>query len=420
MKKIAIIPARSGSKGLPNKNVLLLEGKPLMVYTIEAAIKSDAFDRIVVSTDSEEYKDLISNYPIDVVIRDKSISGDSASSFVVIKDVLDRYASEKFDSLVLLQPTSPLRDSEHIRNAIKLFEDKKNDFDFLVSVVKSDKSSTLIKPIDNNSSLAHFHSDFTNYTRQQYDEYSPNGAIFIAKTVPYLMNKHFFGNRSIAYIMDKKSSLDIDNRDDFEYLYFLLTLKNKRKNLDLTIEKRIKEKLDNFNVVKNITLIGHSMFDQWNIETLGNNTVNNLGISGINSKEYLDLIINNGLLKLLGDKVLIFLGTNDIVIENWKIEDSITWINEIISKLKQINPSAKIYLLETLYTTFRADRDNRIIKRLNDSLQNIFIDKVKFIELNKLMSDKYGKLNFDYTNDGLHLNSQGYRVLEKIITEALT
>ncbi|SMB89870.1 CMP-N-acetylneuraminic acid synthetase [Pasteurella testudinis DSM 23072] len=390
-----------------------------MAYTIEAAIKSKVFDKIVVSTDSEEYRDLISNYPIDIVIRDKSISGDSSSSFVVIKDVLERYSAEEFACFMLLQPTSPLRNSTHINQAIKLFEDKIDDFDFLVSVVESDKSSILIRPIADDGSLLHFDTDFANYTRQQYSEYSPNGAIFIAKPDSYLTKKHFFGDKSLAYVMDKKSSLDIDNRDDFEYLYFLLTLKNKRKNLDLAIQKRITEKKSSFNYFKDITLIGHSMFDQWDIEKLGKNSVNNLGISGINSQEYLDLIINKNILKVLGDKVLIFLGTNDIVLENWKIEDSIKWIDEIISKLIQINPNVKIYLLETLYTTFRADRENQVIKKLNDSLRNVFSNKVNFVELNHIMSDKYGKLNFDYTNDGLHLNSYGYQVLEKIIIEAI-
>ncbi|TNH06293.1 acylneuraminate cytidylyltransferase family protein, partial [Pasteurellaceae bacterium Phil11] len=250
MKRIAIIPARSGSKGLPNKNVLLLEGKPLMAYTIEAAIESKEFDKIVVSTDSEEYRDLISNYPIDVIIRDKSISGDSSSSFVVIKDALERYSAEEFDCFVLLQPTSPLRNAQHINQAIKLFEDQIDHFDFLVSVVESEKSSILIRPIANDGSLSHFDTDFANYTRQQYREYSPNGAIFIAKPDCYLIKKHFFGDKSLAYIMDKKSSLDIDNRDDFEYLYFLLTLKNKRKNLDLAIQKRINEKCVSFSALK--------------------------------------------------------------------------------------------------------------------------------------------------------------------------
>ena len=109
MKKIAIITARSGSKGLPNKNVLFANGKPLMAYSIEAALESEEFEKIIVSTDSQEYIDLLSHYPIEFIKRSAELSSDKASSFVVIEDVLNRYSHVDYDYFVLLQPTSPLR-----------------------------------------------------------------------------------------------------------------------------------------------------------------------------------------------------------------------------------------------------------------------------------------------------------------------
>lgn len=90
MKKIAIIPARAGSKGLPNKNVLMLEDKPLMAYTIEAALESKEFDRVIVSTDSLEYKYIAEKFGAEVLMRDAELASDTASSFVVIEDILKK------------------------------------------------------------------------------------------------------------------------------------------------------------------------------------------------------------------------------------------------------------------------------------------------------------------------------------------
>ena len=120
MKKIAIIPARAGSKGLPNKNVLMLEDKPLMAYTIEAAIESKEFDRVIVSTDSLEYKYIAEKFGAEVLMRDAELASDTASSFVVIEDILKKITN--IDYFVLLQVTSPFRNYNHIRESIDLFE----------------------------------------------------------------------------------------------------------------------------------------------------------------------------------------------------------------------------------------------------------------------------------------------------------
>ena len=135
MKKIAIITARSGSKGLPNKNILLLNGKPLICYTIDAALEAGVFEKIIVSTDSEEYIDLLSHYPIEFVRRSEELSGDTVSSFLVIEDVLKRYRDLVYDYFVLLQPTSPLRTAQHILEACQKFEDNFDRFDFSASVI---------------------------------------------------------------------------------------------------------------------------------------------------------------------------------------------------------------------------------------------------------------------------------------------
>lgn len=215
MNKIAIIPARSGSKGLPGKNILPLCGKPMLAWSIEAAKKSHAFKAIIVSTDSKEYGAISQEYGASVIYRNEELSNDSASTYDVIKDVFEKIDWKNLDYFMLLQPTSPLRNEQHIKEAISIFESQAKEFDTLVSLTKAHKASILIQPVEKDLSLKHFAHDFSNYKRQEFLEYEPNGAIFISKINTYLERKHFFGKQGIAYIMDKGDSIDIDDEDDF-------------------------------------------------------------------------------------------------------------------------------------------------------------------------------------------------------------
>ncbi|MBR1634679.1 MAG: acylneuraminate cytidylyltransferase family protein [Lachnospiraceae bacterium] len=213
MNKIAIIPARSGSKGLKNKNIIDLCGKPLMAYSIEAGIQSGIFDRVIVSTDSEEYADIARDYGAEVQMRSGLLSSDDVPTFSVIADAVSRIRNP-MDFFVLLQPTSPLRNANHVWEAVHLFESRYLQYDFLVSVRKSECAGVLVRPIDEDGSLKYFDTDFSDYRRQKYEEYRPNGAIFIGKTEQYLAKKHFFGEKSLAYKMDEMDSVDIDTEWD--------------------------------------------------------------------------------------------------------------------------------------------------------------------------------------------------------------
>ncbi|QLB17918.1 acylneuraminate cytidylyltransferase [Mannheimia varigena] len=418
MKKIAIITARAGSKGLPNKNVLLADGKPLMAYSIEAAIESKQFDKIIVSTDSQEYIDLLSHYPIEFIKRAEHLASDKASSFVVIEDVLNQYKSVDFDYFVLLQPTSPLRSAEHIREACEKFERNFEQFDFLVSVSDAHKPTTLTRVIEEDESLKHFQLDYSNYARQLYrPEYSPNGAIFSAKPIAYLEQKHFYGAKCLAYFMDKDVSIDIDDRQDFEYFYFILQQRNKEKVLLETIKRSILMKKQNFREVKEIALIGHSIIEYWDIEHLNGKAVNNLGIAGISTKEYSELILDKGLISALPKDVVLMFGTNDLVRNAWSDEKILADINRLIAQLKAIRSDIQISFLEITPTVFRVDRNNNDIRLLNQYLKANLA--VKWIELDKAFSDKYGKLDLAYSNDGLHLNAKGYEKLTAILEKEL-
>lgn len=222
MNRIAIIPARSGSKGLRDKNIIDLCGKPLMAYSIEAALQSGIFDRVIVSTDSKEYGEIGMKYGAEVMYRGDELSNDNASTFMVLENLLGRL-EKRPDYFVLLQPTSPMRDASHIREAVELFEKKQNEFDFLVSVKEAEHAKVLVNPIEEDGSLKHFDTDFSNYKRQSFKDYSPNGAIFIGKPQSYLERKHFFGARTVAYMMNEFDSVDIDNELDYELAKICMT-----------------------------------------------------------------------------------------------------------------------------------------------------------------------------------------------------
>ena len=241
MSCIAIIPARSGSKGLKDKNILDLGGKPLLAWTIEAAKSSGCFDEVIVSSDSREYLDIAERYGARGHLRPEALAGDDIPTFPVIRDLLCALAENPGreemncpcgagtslpgmpDEFALLQPTSPLRTARHIREAYKLFDARREQYDFLASVCPAHTPSILVRPIEEDGSMKHFDEDYSQYRRQDFPEYSPNGAIYLAKTNAYLTRKHFYGSRSLAYIMDPESSIDIDGPMDLALARLCMT-----------------------------------------------------------------------------------------------------------------------------------------------------------------------------------------------------
>ncbi len=223
MKRLAIIPARSGSKGLPDKNIRPLCGKPLLAYTVEAALESGLFDRVLVSTDSPRYAAIADEYGAGVCMRRPELADDRATTYQLLKDLFTNRWIQA-DTFALLQPTSPLRRSTHIRQAVTLFEEARAHFDFLVSVKPAKLPPDLVRPVEEDNSLKHFDGDYTDYRRQEAAYYSPNGAIYLADTAAYLEQKHFFGKRAMAYRMAPEASVDIDTLLDFQMATFLMKM----------------------------------------------------------------------------------------------------------------------------------------------------------------------------------------------------
>lgn len=213
-KIIAIIPARSGSKGLKDKNIKKLNGKPLIAYTIEAAKKSNIFDKIIVSTDSKKYADISIKYGAEVpFLRSAKNSNDKAGSWDVVREVLSKL-KERYDIVILLQPTSPFRTSKHIKEAVKLFFEK--DANTVCSVCETPHPIFWCSTIDDTLSMKGFVKKEYQKRRQELPKtYTLNGAIYICKTKD-INNLNLYSNKSFAYIMPKESSIDIDSALDFK------------------------------------------------------------------------------------------------------------------------------------------------------------------------------------------------------------
>ena len=218
-KIIAIIPARSGSKGLKDKNIKELNGKPLIAYTIEAALESKVFDKVFVSTDSEKYAEISRKYGADVpFLRSAENSTDRAGTWEVVKEVLAKL-EEKYDIVILLQPTSPLRTAQNIKEATDLFFEK--NADSIVSVTETDHPIFWCNTLDENLSLKDFVKKEFNKNRQDLPKsYTLNGAIYIIKENLFedLSKLNLYGDNSYAYIMERENSVDVDGELDFLYI----------------------------------------------------------------------------------------------------------------------------------------------------------------------------------------------------------
>lgn len=239
MKNIAIIPARSGSKGLKDKNIKLLNGKPLMAYTIEAALESNMFDTVMVSTDSQEYARIAKEYGADVpFLRSKEMSSDEAGSWDVVKEVVDKYRNLgiTFDTVCLLQPTSPLRNSNDIIEAYKLFYH--NNCDSLSSVCEIEHPLEYCRTINMDLSMSQIIQVEEKFRRQESKKiYRLNGAVYIRKIFNFDNYCEINNNFNIAYVMKLENSIDIDTETDFEFSEFII----KKKLFKRGGEVRIKD-----------------------------------------------------------------------------------------------------------------------------------------------------------------------------------
>ena len=218
MKNIAIIPARSGSKGIKDKNIKDLAGKPLMAYTIEAALKSSQFDEVMVSTDSERYAEIARSFGASVpFLRSEKTATDTASSWDMVEEVLSKYEELGiyFDTFCLLQPTSPLRTAEDVSAAYELFREKAKFA--VVSVCEAEHSPLWCGHLPENQEFLDFIDVESMKQRQAGGKYYRlNGAIYIVDIRKFREDKFLYQSGSFAYIMGQDRSVDIDTEIDFK------------------------------------------------------------------------------------------------------------------------------------------------------------------------------------------------------------
>jgi len=228
MRVLVVIPARGGSKGVPRKNIKLLGGKPLIQYTIEAAREVFPDDVICVSTDDDEIKRTVEQIGLHVpFIRPKELANDSTGTYEVLLHAINFYKRNgyDYDVLVLLQPTSPFRTSQQIRDSLNLFT---HDIDMIVSVkeAKSNPYFTLFEENDHGYLLICKEGNFVR--RQDCPRvYEMNGAIYIIKIHSLIENPINKLKKRKKYLMDEISSHDIDTIFDWYIAEHIITEKHK-------------------------------------------------------------------------------------------------------------------------------------------------------------------------------------------------
>ncbi|MCI9399213.1 MAG: acylneuraminate cytidylyltransferase family protein [Lachnospiraceae bacterium] len=227
---LAIIPARGGSKGILGKNIKELCGKPLIAYTIEAALKARKIDRVVVSTDSKEIAEVAMQYGAEIpFMRPSYLAKDDSSAvdvYLHAVEFLEKKDGLHIDKFVVLLPTAPLRDAYEIDCAVQTME--KCACTSLISVVEADAPASWYYQMNENRVIknAGFDADNAIKNRQMNCQYYvPNGAIYILDYQLLKRKRTYYTDDTIGYVMTKKKSVDIDTEDDFEYAEYLLRKK---------------------------------------------------------------------------------------------------------------------------------------------------------------------------------------------------
>lgn len=219
MNSIAIIPARSGSKGLQDKNIKNLNGLPLMSYTIKAALESCCFDEIMVSTDSLQYAEIAKKFGANVpFLRSDEMAQDNASTWDTVREVLIRYKElgKEFDYVALLQPTSPLRDADDIQAVFQKIQTA--HIHNVVSITEVEHPVQWCFKLGNEKLMDEMATSPYSYVRRQELEkyYRENGAIYLIDAKKIInADYNFYADCCYGYEMLREKSIDIDTDIDF-------------------------------------------------------------------------------------------------------------------------------------------------------------------------------------------------------------
>jgi CMP-N-acetylneuraminic acid synthetase len=223
MRTLAVVPARGGSKGLPGKHLRLLAGRPLLAYTAEAALGSRTLTRTVVSTDDDAIAAAARSLGLDVPFRrPAALAADDTPMLPVLQHALAEAGAKAFDAVVLLQPTSPLRRSAHVDDAVRLLES--SGADSVVSVVEVPHQFSPVSVMRLDEGRLRGYVDGPMITRRQDKPqlFARNGPAVLAVRAPVLAGGSLYGTDIRPLIMSAEDSVDIDSAADFDYAAFLL------------------------------------------------------------------------------------------------------------------------------------------------------------------------------------------------------
>lgn len=230
-KFLAIIPARGGSKGIPRKNIINVNGRPLIDFTIREALDSKYIDRVIISTDSMEIAEVSRDCGAEVpFLRPQDLATDKSKTVDAVIYTLHelKKMNQNFDYVVLLQPTQPLRKHFHIDEAIELII--KHNSNSLVSITAVKEHPILFRTINQAGKLENLIKQNSTVRRQDFPNFfKVNGAIYINKVNSKLNKNTSFNDNDLPYIMDKKYDLDIDEPFDLEILKLRLNLEDNQK-----------------------------------------------------------------------------------------------------------------------------------------------------------------------------------------------
>lgn len=233
---IAIVPARGGSKGLPGKNIKNLCGKPLIAYTLEAALKSKEIERVIVSTDSQEIASIAKQYGAEVpFLRPACLAEDESSAvdvYLHAVEYLMNLSGQSIPKFAVLLPTVPLRDENEIDAAVRMFKEK--DATTLISVVEADVPVSWYYCMDETGTVRNAGFDTINVMRNRQKNskyYIPNGAIYILDYQLLKKERTYYSKNTLGYTMSKEKSVDIDTIDDFEYAEHLMQKRMNRTKI---------------------------------------------------------------------------------------------------------------------------------------------------------------------------------------------
>lgn len=225
---VAIIPARGGSKGLPRKNLKKLGGVPLLTYAIRAAQEASRIDAVYVSTEDKEIADVACKAGAAVIERPSGLATDSAQGDAVLRDALEQLRAIGQDPqiAVLLQPTSPLRRACDIDACVRLFEEKQAGSVFSVCPVDHHPGKAVLLK-DGHVEPFTTESDMEARRQDMVEAYRQNGAVYVVGATDFLSGGRLYRRPCYAHVMDRRDSMDIDDRHDLEIAELLLALRKK-------------------------------------------------------------------------------------------------------------------------------------------------------------------------------------------------